>query len=101
MLFLFVLEFHNEIKVLQNRVLRKETFKKLNDAAHTIYCKLHILKFNDMIYLQKCLFMLQIEQNQKLASFFPGLKLFGDKHNYQICNKKKVNKNNHSFSLSI
>ena len=32
-----------------------------------------MLKFNDMMYLQNCLFMLQMEQNQKLASSFPGL----------------------------
>ena len=58
------------------------TFKKLYDSTYPAKCKLHIQKFNDMIYLQSFLFMLQIEQNQKLTTNFPRLKLCGDSHNY-------------------
>ena len=58
------------------------TFKELHDSANPVYFKLYIQNFNDMIYLQNCLFMLQIEQNQTLALSFLGPKLCGDKHSY-------------------
>ena len=47
------------------------TFKKLYDSTYPAKCKLHIQKFNDMIYLQSFLFMLQIEKNQKTNNKFP------------------------------
>ena len=58
------------------------TFKKYHDSANLIFKELHILKFKDLIYSQKCLFMLQIEQNKQLAASFPGLKYCGESHNY-------------------
>lgn len=42
------------------------TFNKLHDCTHAIYNELSILKFQDLIYLQNCIFMLQIEQNESL-----------------------------------
>ena len=37
----------------------------------------------DLLHLQNCLFVLQIEQNQTLAKSFLTLKHCGDNHNYQ------------------
>ena len=60
------------------------TFNKLHDSGYPVKCKLHILKFNDMIYLQSFLLLVQIERNQKLITTFPRLTLCGDTHNYFI-----------------
>ena len=35
-----------------------------------------------MMHLQNCLFMLQMERNQELASSFPGLNPCDHKHDY-------------------
>ena len=50
-------------------------------AMWSIYREFHILKFKDLIYLQNCIFMLQIEQNKQLAAPFPGLKYCGESLN--------------------
>ena len=73
----------NNIQNLQNRALRKITFKKFHDPVNPLYKDLKILKFKDLIHLQNCLFVLQIEQNQTLAKSFVTLKHCGDNHNYQ------------------
>ena len=44
--------------------------------------KLNILKFSDIVCLQSCLFMSQIEHNGKFAKNFPTLKQCGDNHCY-------------------
>lgn len=50
-----------------------------------LFTKMFIyFKFKNTISLQKCVFMLQIRQNQKSGSFSPGFKLCVDKHNYMI-----------------
>ena len=56
----------NKIQLPQNKALREMTFNKLHDCTHAIYNELSILKFQDLIYLQNCIFMLQIEQNESL-----------------------------------
>ena len=66
----------NQIHLLQSKTLRKLTFKKLYDSAHSVYKELSILKFQGLIFLQNCLFML-IEQNESLAASFPRLKYCG------------------------
>ena len=68
---------------IQNRALRKITFKKFHDPVNPLYKDLKILKFKDLLHLQNCLFVLQIEQNQTLAKSFVTLKHCGDNHNYQ------------------
>ena len=64
---------------LQNRALRKITFKKSHDPVNPLYKNLKILKFKDL-HLQ-ILFVLQIEQNQTLAKSFVTLKHCGNNHN--------------------
>ena len=49
----------NQIQILQDRAPRK----KRHDFANPICKEFRILKFKDLIYLQNCLFMLQIENN--------------------------------------
>ena len=73
----------NNIQNLQNRALRKITFKKFHDPVNPLHKDLKIIKFKDLLHLQNCLFVLQIEQNQTLAKSFVTLKHCGDNHNYQ------------------
>ena len=60
---------------LQNRAHRKITFKKRHDH---ISC---VLKFPDILNLQNCLFMYEIQHRPKLSASFPALHA-KDKHNY-------------------
>ena len=81
----------NNIQKLHNRALRKIRFKKLHDPVNALYKDLKILKFKDLLYLQHCLFVSQIEQNQTLAKSSVTLKHCGDNHNYQTgASTKKV-----------
>ena len=70
-----------QIQILENRALKKITFQKRHNSTNSIYKEFHILKFKDLIYLQICLYMSQIEQKH-LAASFPGLKYCGESHNY-------------------
>ena len=74
----------NNIQNLQNRALRKITFKKFHDPINPLYKDLKILKFKDLLHLQDCLLVLEIEKNQALAKSFVTLKHCGDKNNCQI-----------------
>ena len=67
---------------LQNRALRKINFKKFHHPIKHIYKDHKILKFADILKVQNCLFMYQVEQNNALATSFPALHS-KDKHNYQ------------------
>lgn len=77
----------NQIQLLQNKARREITFNKLHDSTHAIYNELSILKFQDLIYLQNCIFMLQIEQNENLDVPFPGLKYCGEHQIYNTRSK--------------
>ena len=66
---------------LQNRVLRKKTFKKRHDRISCVYKECKILKFPDILNLQNCLFMYKIQHRPKLSASFPALHA-KDKHNY-------------------
>ena len=79
----------NKIQKLQNRALRKILFKKQQDSIRQHYKELQILKLHDVLYLQNCLFMSQIETTQKLANSFADLKHCGDSHNYQTKSETK------------
>ena len=81
----------NNIQNFQNRTLRKITFKKLHDPANPFFKDLKILKFKDLLYLQNCLFVSQIQQNKTLAKSFVTLKHCNDNHNYQTrASAKKI-----------
>ena len=67
---------------LQNRALRKINFKKFHHPIKHIYKDQKILKFADILKVQICLFMYQLEQKNALATSFPVLRSKG-KHNYQ------------------
>ena len=73
----------NSIQVLQNRAIRKICFKKRNEPVSEHFKKIGILKFHDLMKLQNCLFICQLEQDEQLAKSFPALKHCGDNHNYQ------------------
>ena len=61
----------------------KLPLKKFHRPVNPLYKDINILKFKDLLHLQNCLFVLQIEQNQTLAKSFVTLKHCGDNHNYQ------------------
>ena len=69
--------------MLQNQTLWEITFKRLHDSTNEIHNNLKILRFSDSVCMQNCLFMNQIEQNEKIAKSFSKLKYCGDNHNYQ------------------
>ena len=66
---------------LQNRALRKITFKKRHNRISCVYKKSKMLKFPEILNLQNCLFMYQIQYRPKLSASFPALHA-KDKHNY-------------------
>ena len=69
-----------QIQILQKRA-QKITDQKNHDSSNLNYKEFYIFKFKDLIYLQNCFFVLQIEQNKELTAFFPGLKYCGKSHN--------------------
>ena len=71
----------NNIQNLQNRALRKITFKKFDDPINPLYKDLKILKFKDLLTFKT---VLEIEKNQALAKSFVTLKHCGDNNNYQV-----------------
>ena len=79
----------NKIQKLQNSAPRNILFKKQENTIRHYYKELQILKFPDLLYLHSCLFMSQIETNQKLANSFADLKHCSDSHNYQTKSKTK------------
>ena len=70
----------NSIQVLQNRAIRKICFKKRIEPVSEDFKKIGILKFHELIKLQNCLFICQLEQDEQLAKSFPALKHCGDNH---------------------
>ena len=80
----------NNIQKLQNQALREIAFKKPHDPVNLLCKDLKILKFKDLLHLQNCLFISQIEQNQTLSKPFVTLKDCGDNHNYQTRASTKI-----------
>ena len=66
---------------LQNRALRKINFKKRHDRISCVYKECKILKFPDILNLQNCLLMYEIQHRPKISASFPALHA-KDKHNY-------------------
>ena len=58
-------------------------FKKPNEEVSGDFKKFGILNFHDLIKLQSCIFISQLEQDKQFAKTFPALKHCGDNHNYQ------------------
>ena len=63
--------------------------KKKQDSIWQYHKGLEILKILHLLYLQKCLFMSQIETSQNLANAIADLKHCGDSLNYQTKSKTK------------
>ena len=66
---------------LQNRALRKITFKKCHDRISCVYKECKMMKFPDILNLPSGLFNYQIQHSSKLTASFPTL-YAKDKHNY-------------------
>ena len=58
--------------------LKKITFKRLPESTNEIYKNLKILRYSDSVFMQNCLFMNQIEQNEKITKSLSKLKYCGD-----------------------
>ena len=67
---------------LQNCALRKINFEKFHHSIKYIYKGYKVLKFTDILKVQNCLFMYQVEKNNALGTSFSALRS-KDKHNYQ------------------
>ena len=67
---------------IQKQSLKKNIVKtkKKQDSISQVYKELKILKFSDLFYLQNCLFMFQIETNQRLANSFVDFRHCGNNH---------------------
>ena len=61
----------------------------MQDSISQLYKELKILKFPDLLYQQNCLFMYQIETNQRLANSFIDLRHCGDNHKHLTKSKAK------------
>ena len=61
----------------------------MQDSISQVYKEIKILKLSNLLYLQNCLFMSQIETNQRFANSFVDLKHCGDNHNYLTKSKAK------------
>ena len=57
----------------QNHALRKITFKKHHNRISCVHKECKILKFPNILSLQNCLFMCQIQHSPKLSASFPTL----------------------------
>ena len=68
---------------------KKIAFKNQYESADPLYKNLKIIKFQDLLWLNNCLFMCQLEQNKKLAATFPGLVSTKEKHNYNTRSARK------------
>ena len=75
-------------QTLQNRAIKKITFKKCRDSAICIYKDLEILKFRDHIS-KNCLLVFPNEPNLQLLSYFNFFHC-GHTHNYST---RSANKN--------
>ena len=82
-------ETQNQFRTLQNRARKKIESKKRYESADPLYKNLKILKFQDFLQLNNCLFMCQLEQNKKLAATFPGIVYTKEKHNYNTRSARK------------
>ena len=60
-------ESQNKIHVIQNRALRKISFKKLQDSTAQLCKDLKLLKFSDTVHFQNCK---NCEQNENLPNHF-------------------------------
>ena len=66
---------------LQDRALRQITFKKYYNRIICVYKECKILKYPNILNLQNCLFVYQIQHSPKLSASFPDLHA-KDKHSY-------------------
>ena len=79
-------KFRNSAKQSTNKIAHKSQYER----ADPLYKNFKIIKFQDLLRLNNCLFMCHLEQNKKLASTFPGLVYTKEKHN---CNTRSARKN--------
>ena len=67
---------------IRNCALRKLDLKNFYHPIKYIYKDHKIFKFTDILKVQSCLFMYEVEHSNALANTFPTLHS-RDKHNYQ------------------
>ena len=72
----------NKVQLLQNKALRKITFSNLGTPMNNIYKNFKILKFDDYIHLQNCLFMHKFTTHELPKTFNNHFKLLKNRHNH-------------------
>ena len=91
----------NKMRMLLNRAIVKITFKKLYYLPNQIKKNLKILRFSDRVCMQNCVFMNQIEQNEKIAKSLSKLRYCGDNHNYHTRSANETLLDIQSFNTSF
>ena len=71
-----------KIQSLQDRAIRKITFSSTNCNQDDLYKNLKILKFQDLIYAQNCIFMSRVEEGRLPTSFSQQFSHRRDVHQY-------------------
>ena len=67
------------------RSFQINVFKSLNETAEDLYRQCKILKFKfNLVSLENCLFMCELEQNKELAKMFAGITHISEKHKCNI-----------------
>ena len=75
-------------KTEHSKIAFKNRYER--EDLHPLYKNLKIIKFQDLLRLNNCLFMCQLEQNVKLAETFPGLTYTKENHNYNTSARKNL-----------
>jgi len=78
-----------KIQSLQDRAIRKITFSKSDCNVDKLYKDLKLLKFTDIVYVQNCIFMNRVENNQLPDCFQDKFKHRRNIHNYNTRASKK------------
>ena len=71
-----------KIQNLQDRALRKITFSKSDCDMNKLYKDLKLLKFSDILFVQNCIFMSRVENDQLPECFKDSFSHRRNIHNY-------------------
>ena len=72
-----------QIEKLQDKAIRTINFKSKNDPNNPLYKIMKILKLNDVILFNNCMFVLKRIRNEQ-PSLFSNFKVSHNEHNYNV-----------------
>ena len=71
-----------QIKKSQDKGIRIINFKSKNDPSNPLYKSMKILKLNDVILFNNCMFVLKTIHNEQSSTFSNFFKVSHNEHNY-------------------